>query len=269
MLLSWACKKIWKPTFVDLDIGQRSVTIPGRIAATPVEMPIDAVERIPLETPIVYFYGHTSRGLAKELSRTLERQLSSNAESRAVGTAINPMGWVTDLGYELLLHAIDTFNPNVVLVVGQEKLCITLKNVLQHKPTVEVLELQKSGDVLLRKVKVPQKARNSRIREYFYGISNDLSPYSNTINFRDVCWIGSGPRAPHVTLPLGAEPAADPARVVPVKINLDLIHLVLAVSYAKEPEQLVFSNVTGFVYVTDIDIVRHVPIIKNIKGVYM
>lgn len=61
MLLSWACKKIWKPTFVDLDIGQRSVTIPGRIAATPVEMPIDAVERIPLETPIVYFYGHTSR----------------------------------------------------------------------------------------------------------------------------------------------------------------------------------------------------------------
>lgn len=44
------------------------------------------------------------RGLAKELSRTLERQLSSNAESRAVGTAINPMGWVTDLGYEVILH---------------------------------------------------------------------------------------------------------------------------------------------------------------------
>ncbi|KAM0932460.1 putative polyribonucleotide 5'-hydroxyl-kinase Clp1, P-loop domain, clp1 beta-sandwich [Dioscorea sansibarensis] len=56
ILLSWACKKSWKPTFVDLDIGQGSVTIPGCIAATPVEMPIDAVEGISLEMPIVYFY---------------------------------------------------------------------------------------------------------------------------------------------------------------------------------------------------------------------
>lgn len=60
MLLSWACKQGWKPTYVDLDIGQGYITIPGCIAATPVEMPIDAVEGIPLEMPIVYFYGHTS-----------------------------------------------------------------------------------------------------------------------------------------------------------------------------------------------------------------
>lgn len=60
MLLSWACKQGWKPTFVDLDIGQGSITIPGCIAATPVEMPIDVMEGIPLEMPIVYFYGHTS-----------------------------------------------------------------------------------------------------------------------------------------------------------------------------------------------------------------
>ncbi|KAM0932461.1 hypothetical protein DsansV1_C44g0240231 [Dioscorea sansibarensis] len=39
-----------------------------------------------------------------------------------------------------------------------------LKNVLQNQPKVDVVQLQKSGDVPLRKVKVRQKARNSRIR---------------------------------------------------------------------------------------------------------
>lgn len=60
MLLSWAAKQGWKPTCVDLDIGQGSITIPGCIAATPIEMPIDPVEGIPLEMPLVYFYGHSN-----------------------------------------------------------------------------------------------------------------------------------------------------------------------------------------------------------------
>lgn len=60
MLLSWAAKQGWKPTFVDLDIGQGSITLPGCIAATPIEMPIDPVEGIPLEMPLVYFFGHNT-----------------------------------------------------------------------------------------------------------------------------------------------------------------------------------------------------------------
>lgn len=60
MLLSWAAKQGWKPTFIDLDIGQGSITIPGCIAATPIEMPIDPVEGIPLEIPLVYFHGHSA-----------------------------------------------------------------------------------------------------------------------------------------------------------------------------------------------------------------
>ena len=58
MLLSWTAKLGWKPTYVDLDIGQGSITIPGCISATPIEKPIDIVDGIPLEMPLVYFYGH-------------------------------------------------------------------------------------------------------------------------------------------------------------------------------------------------------------------
>ncbi|KAG6509248.1 hypothetical protein ZIOFF_034640 [Zingiber officinale] len=300
MLLSWACKQGWKPTYVDLDIGQGYITIPGCIAATPVEMPIDAVEGIPLEMPIVYFYGHTSptangdlyKVFVKELARTLERQFSGNAEARAAGMVINTMGWVEGLGYELLLNAIDTFNCDVVLVLGQlnvditglidfqfllcksasihfcladivlgtcqrafafliglllyclqEKLCSMLKEVLKTKPKVDVVKLHKSGGIVMRNQKVRQKARSLKIREYFYGPINDLSPHSNIVNFSDISVyrIGGGPQAPRSALPIGAEPVADPTRVVAININRDLLHLVLAVSYAKEPDQIISS----------------------------
>ncbi|CAL5342230.1 unnamed protein product [Camellia sinensis] len=137
---------------------------------------------------------------------TLERQFAGYAESRAVGMVINTMEWIEGLGYKLLLRAIDTFNVNVVLVLGQ-------RETLQHD--VDVVKLQKSGGVVFRNPKVRQKSRSYRIT-----------------------------------------PAADPTRLVPVNINRDLLHLVLAVSFAKEPEQIISSNVAGFIYITDINIHR-------------
>ena len=78
-------------------------------------------------------------------------------------------------------------------------------------------------------------------QEYFYGLTNDLSPHSNTASFSDffVYRIGGGPQAPRSALPIGAEPAADPTRLVPVSINPDLLHVVLAVSFAKEPDEII------------------------------
>ncbi|KAM1460728.1 hypothetical protein TB2_045001 [Malus domestica] len=158
----------------------------------------------------------------------------------------------------LLLHAIDTFNANVVLVLGQEKLWSMIRNVLKNKPGVDVVKLQKSGGVVSRNAKFRQKSRSHRIREYFYGLANDLSPHSNIANFSEfsVFRIGGGPQAPRSALPIGAEPAADPTRLAPVNINRDLLHTVLAVSLAKEPDQIISSNVAGFVFVTDVDIQR-------------
>ena len=67
-----------------------------------------------------------------------------------------------------------------------------------------------------------------------------LSPYTYTVNFSDISVfrIGGGPQAPRSALPIGAEPLADPTRLVAVNINRDLLHSILAVSYAKEPDQI-------------------------------
>ncbi|XP_071711547.1 protein CLP1 homolog [Rutidosis leptorrhynchoides] len=266
MLLSWAAKQGWKPTFVDLDVGQGSITIPGCVAASPIEMPIDPVEGIPLEMPLVYYYGHNTptvnadlyRVLVKELAQILERQFAGNAESRAAGMVINTMGFIDGLGYDLLLHAIDTFQATVVLVLGQEKLCSMLKDVLKRKPNVDVVKLQKSGGVVSRNSKYRQSARSQKIREYFYGLSNDLSPHSSIANFSDLAIyrIGGGPQAPASALPIGAQPVADRLRLVPVNITADLVNQVLAVSFAKEQDQILSSNIAGFIWITDIDIPR-------------
>ena len=59
-LLGWAVRQNRKPVFVDLDLGQNSLTIPGAIAATIVSKPVDPVECIPLTDHLVYFYGHVT-----------------------------------------------------------------------------------------------------------------------------------------------------------------------------------------------------------------
>ncbi|XP_010417718.1 PREDICTED: protein CLP1 homolog [Camelina sativa] len=268
MLLSWAAKQGWKPTFVDLDVGQGSITIPGSIAATPIEMPLDPVEGFTLDMALVYYYGHITpsvnielyKTLVKELAQVLERQFVGNPESRAAGMVINTMGWIEGPGYELLLHAIDTFNASVVLVLGQEKLFSRLKDFLSRsKSNVDVVKLHKSGGVVARAREFRQSSRTSRIQEYFYGLSKELSPYANTSSFSDlqVFRIGGGPQAPMSALPIGSDRVSNPLRVTPINIdNRDLLHSVLAVSYAEEPDQIVSSNVSGFVYVTEVDIPR-------------
>ncbi|XP_020961286.1 protein CLP1 homolog [Arachis ipaensis] len=267
IFLSWAAKQGSKPTFVDLDIRQGSIMIPGCNAATPIEMHIDPIDGITLEMPLVYFFGHTTpsnnvelyKVLVKELRGMLERQFAGNTKSRASGIVMNTMGWIEGVGYDLLLHATRTLKANVVLVLGQEKLYSMLIDVLKGEPKVDVVKLQRSGGVLSRNVKVHQKARTFRIREYFYGLLNDLSPHSNIANFSDLCVyrIGGEPQAPRSALPIGAEPVANPTRVVPVSINRDLLHMVLAVSFAKEPEEIISSNVAGFIYVTYIEEYLH------------
>lgn len=85
------------------------------------------------------------------------------------------------------------------------------------------------------------------LQEYFYGLSNDLAPHAASVSFNDVqvFRIGGGPQAPRSALPIGAEPTADPTRVVPVTISHDLLHSVLAVSYANEPDQLLSRFTTA------------------------
>ncbi|XP_059626263.1 protein CLP1 homolog isoform X2 [Cornus florida] len=157
--------------------------------------------------------------LMKELAQILERQFAGNTESRAAGMVINTMGWIDGVGYEMLLHAIETFNATVVLVLGQERETLQhAERCIEKQAQCGRCETSKVSRCCIQKFKSPSEVQEQQDKVY--------------------C-IGGGPQAPRSALPIGAEPAADPTWLVPVSINRDLIHLVLAVSFAKKPDQII------------------------------
>ena len=62
--------------------GQGGITAPGSICATPVEAPIDIEEGLPVEIPLVYYYGHTSPETNPDLYRTLVSRMAAMLDRR-------------------------------------------------------------------------------------------------------------------------------------------------------------------------------------------
>jgi polyribonucleotide 5'-hydroxyl-kinase len=89
---------------------------------------------------------------------------------RASGLVVNSMGWVSELGYELLRHTLGALRCGVVLVVGDERLYSQLSGELRKSdPGVQVLKLPRSGGVVVRPRELRAQARKVRVEEYFYG----------------------------------------------------------------------------------------------------
>eukprot|EP00891_Asterochloris_glomerata_P007429 jgi/Astpho2/7429/e_gw1.00114.56.1_t len=270
LLLNWAVRSGWGPTMVDLDIGQGSITAPGSVGATPVESPIDIEEGLPVEVPLVYFFGSPSptdnlalyRYIVERLAAVLNKRASLSPPAGASGMVINTMGFIDGAGYDLLLHSIEALKADVVLVLGQDRLFSQLQSALRSQQHISVVKLPKSGGVVTRPSSYRRQARVSRAYEYFYGPRHDLNPIMETVPFDQlqIYRIGGGIRAPSSgVLPVGAESQADPLKVSPVTNINDILNCMLAVSHADSPEHLLSVNVAGFLYAVSIDARKDPP----------
>ena len=67
--------------------------------------------------------------------------LQANVDVQAAGLVINTMGWIEGVGYDMLLHAIESLRADVVLVVGQERLYNQLRTHLRCAPRRSLLGL--------------------------------------------------------------------------------------------------------------------------------
>ena len=290
-LCNWAVRSGWEPAMVDLgeslklkisptlllmiltlsshtsDIGQGSITVPGCIAATPIELPVDIEEGYTVEMPLVFFYGHASASdnpelynfLVDRLAAVLEKRAESNPKASASGLIINTMGWVDGLGYELASHAISSMKSDVVLVMEQDRLFTKVTNDFKSRPEVSVVKLAKSGGVVKREKDERRGARDRRIKEYFFGTQgNPLVPVTSVAKADQltVFRVGGGPRAPTSTLPIGAMSAADPLKITHLPPTAELMQSLVAVSYANTPDQILSSNVAGFLLIKEVDSAR-------------
>lgn len=185
---------------------------------------------------------------------------------------MNTCGWIDGAGFEIIIHAIAAFDADMVLVIDNDRLYADLQVSLRNRTNTTVIKLTKSGGVVARSRVHRRNARAAKIKEYFYGPTNgesqkgdqsnllnliafvvslELSPHSMTIDLKDIVILkvgGDGP-VPSSALPIGATSSVDELSLVPVTISLEINHSILGVSHAQTQDQILESNVAGFLYV--------------------
>ena len=90
--------------------------------------------------------------LSTTLASRVDGRLDRDADARASGLIINTCGWIDATGYDVLLHCIEAFAIDVILVMGHDKLFSKISaDAAEH---ISVVKLPKSGGVVER-VRLP------------------------------------------------------------------------------------------------------------------
>lgn len=138
------------------------MSLPGTLAAQSLSKPIDPQEEFsspsPLlgSSPLVFYYGYSSplefpklynqsvTALSGAVLQKLKQSLCRNS-----GVIINTPSQFVDssAGSEVLYHAIQALQVNVLLVLGQERLYSDLARKYPPETRVSVVKLSKSGGV--------------------------------------------------------------------------------------------------------------------------
>uniref|UniRef100_A0A915IYS6 Uncharacterized protein n=1 Tax=Romanomermis culicivorax TaxID=13658 RepID=A0A915IYS6_ROMCU len=252
-------------TFVDLDVGQNSITIPGAIAAVYIEKPGDPIDGLDNKVPLVYHYGHKSPGQNIQLYNTVVDRLAymvnekckRNKTANVGGVIINTCGWIKGEGYECIRNAAEAFEVDVVVVLDHERLYNELQKDLPS--CVKTVHQPKSGGVEERTQEMRVKIRRRKIRQYFYGtVKTPLTPHSFPLRFDEVEIYKIGvPRVPDSCMPLGMKSEDSSLKIVQISPQTEMIvQRILAVSHCEnlQDEDLVRTNVAGFVCVTEVNL---------------
>ncbi|EGC39164.1 hypothetical protein DICPUDRAFT_52854 [Dictyostelium purpureum] len=276
ILLAYSSRLGYEPLFIDLDPGQNSVTIPGTISASHIQSPIDIEEGLSSFVPLAHFYGHASldvnpelfKALVRNLAAFVDKQMLASETTRMSGFVVNTCGWIDGLGYKVLLDNIEAFRINMIIVMDNEKLFSDLNSHFQQQQ-IKILKLPKSGGVFLRTPIFRKKTRMLKIKEYFNGVNDSLSPHYIYLDFKDVSIFrtGGGPVAPASALPIGQQSSIDPLAISEVYPSIDMCHSIVAISYAKQPQHIFSTNVAGFLYINDIDMeTKKITVISPAPG---
>lgn len=263
ILLNYAVRASWKPTFVDLDVGQNCISIPGCVAATPITTVFSPNSgELEAERQISYFFGHTSpakatqlyKKLVDKLAHVVDERCQKNDDAKHSGVIINTCGWVEEGGYDLLVHIANAMEVDVILVLNSR-----LYSRIKDDPNVKatVAKLSQSAGVVTRNAQTRRKARMRAIKAYFYGPKNNLCPHPQTFKFSQlgIYRCGDASQAPDSALPLGTKRLIDPNRLVLCDPNSeDFSHHILGVSYSDDENRLLDENMAGFVHVSKVDV---------------
>ncbi|CAG0890727.1 unnamed protein product [Cyprideis torosa] len=264
ILINYAVRVGRRPVFVDLDVGQGHLAVPGMMTAVLVERPVTPEDGFSEKAPLVYSFGHKSPSdnmamyniLVTRLGQAVRERLRLNKKANHSGVIINTCGWVKAAGYRSITHVAMAFEVDLIIVLDNEKLYNELaKDVPEF---VWVVFQPKSAGVVDRTQTTRAENRERRIRSYFYGPKKELYPHTFEVKFSEmkVYKIGA-PSLPDSCMPLGMKCEDSQTRIVPVQPGPSLLHRILALSSASSiDDDLIRQNVHGFITVTDVSLER-------------
>ena len=275
ILCNYAVREGRTPTYVDLDIGQRTISIPGSIGAVYIERPADIVDGFDSKAAYVFNFGSVSPSsniifydmLVKELAAVVKKRTQASLASNVGGVVINTCGWIKGDGYTSIVTAAEAFQPDVVIVLDHERLF----NELQHDlPSfVKVLHFPKSGGAETRSREVRRLIREAAIHKHFYGTKiHPYFPHAIEICYNRpadeqeliIAKIGAE-QLPDSCLPYGMKVEDHRTMVVSVPINTELKNHVLALMPAESTtinQSLLKQPCLGFLIFKDIDLERKI-----------
>lgn len=293
ILAAYAARLDRNPIFVDLDVGQGSITIPGCISAVPLEkLGISIEEGLCHAMPLVYYHGYLSPNENVDLYQTLVTQLAARVDERMAndkdamtsGMIINTCGWVEPAGVKVLIHCIQAFRADVVLVMmGQDRLFKTLEDALTPDGGVggvTLVKLPTSGGVVKRDRTTRLRQRKLRIQEYFNGKAGvpslAINPRRRELSLDDYIFLkagGGGADLTDLLRPIGESSAvtttfADLVRVTPssnlAKHIVGVLHppddmysssgKSIGIESEEVPAGLIESNICGFLHIIEINL---------------
>ena len=306
VLVAYAVKLGRTPILVDLDASQNMLSVPGTVAAIPVSSDMINTECYGTTSimggsssmggtavmPLVLWYGSQDltahpdvyKAQLTKLGRAIDERLSGDADANASGIIVNTSGLIEDMGYQYLLHAIESFRINVVLVLGHDRLYSMLgtqlkkdfegdsTSGLKKRKMPILIKLPRSGSVVSRDTAFRRALRSQSIKRYFYGNSKSLKSTealssSTTLQYQFCpCLIEvrladvqlhklSNVSLSASLLPISAKQSTDPIQLTTIaasEITSKLHHSVLAVCHPSAVEKYEQSDSARDLYLAGV-----------------
>ena len=300
ILTAYAVKLGRTPLLVDIDPSQNMLSVPGTLAVAPAS--VDAVNVDSYKTcsimagamaPFTLWYGSEDatsnedlyKAQVKKLATVIDQRLANDVDLRASGMIINTSGSIDGAGYDYLLHAIDSFRIDVVLVLGHDRLYNLIRRDTNKKAAAaeeskmtdvdfvppKIINLTRSGGCVTRDSSFRRQQRAASIKRYFYG--DMISPKPNEsgvipapqpqynpslveVSFSDVkLFKVSRVSLSASLLPVSAAQATDPIQleqIEPTTVGQNFTKKVLAVCHPLAVENYTKSDKARDLYLSGI-----------------
>ncbi|GFY79116.1 protein CLP1 homolog [Trichonephila inaurata madagascariensis] len=260
-LLNYAARSGRCPLFIDLDVGQNSISLPGTISVNAVGKPLDIVSGFEDEVTEVYYFGCENSKhntalyslLLKRLGQNLRSRFRrTNKDTKFSGVIINTRGWKSDFDYEAITLAALAFKIDVLCVLQEGGL---YQKLLKDVPSsVKVVFIPKLDGVVIQSRRMRSKLRDVRIREYFYRPTNQLRPFVFDVKYSEIQVFRVLARPLREVFESMVNATLDYTSLVPVPLDNNLIdHIVALTSADTVQKDLILTPVIGFIRIASIN----------------